>query len=75
MRIYRSWAPEGDGAVVRLPAGRENLGGRRPELAEAAGPPRCPRCGEVLVARMRRGAPGIVCRCPVRRVRALPLPA
>ena len=77
MRIFRSWAPEGASSVGTMGGtGRENLDHhRRQELADVVGVARCPRCGDVLVACMRGGRPAIVCRCPVRRVRALAVPA
>jgi hypothetical protein len=77
MRIFRSWAPESASVVERIGGtGCENLDlQRRQEQADVVGVARCPRCGDVLVARMRCGRPTILCRCPVRRVRALALPA
>ena len=76
MRIFRSCDPEGSsGAEVRR-TGRESLDiPRQQEVADVMGVARCPRCGQVLVACVRRGAPGFFCRCPVRRVRALAVPA
>ncbi len=72
MRVYRSHVPEAGEATVGAARGREGRDvRRRQETAEVVGVPRCPRCRAVLVAGMRRGVPGFLCRCIVR----MPIPA
>jgi hypothetical protein len=63
MRIYRIGRPKN----LNHP--------RRQEAADERGVVRCPRCGAVLAGGTKPGILGFGCHCPVRRVRALAVPA
>jgi hypothetical protein len=76
MRLFRSTDSETPDTIpMNRSGGRDNLAGpRQQEVADVLAVARCPRCGDVLVANVKRGRLGFWCRCPVRRVLALAVP-